>query len=71
MAGALTALDLAGMAPRPPDPAEVAAAVARYQAYQGLREFRARLYGCLTARSWQGIQHGRFPYLCRCVATPA
>ncbi|MGH3232671.1 MAG: transposase [Streptosporangiaceae bacterium] len=42
------------MAPRPPDPAQVAAqvaaAVARYQAYRGLREFRARLYGRLTAR---------------------
>ncbi len=41
----------AGMAPRPPDPAQVAAAVARYRAYQALREFRARLYGCLTARA--------------------
>ena len=40
----------AEMAPRPPDPAQIAAAVARYQAYQALREFRARLYGCLTAR---------------------
>ena len=28
----------------------LAAAVARYRAYQGLREFRARLYGCLAAR---------------------
>src|SRR5712691_2764767 len=37
----------AGMAPGPPDRAQVAASVARYQA---LREFRARLYGCLTAR---------------------
>jgi hypothetical protein len=37
------------MAP-PPDPAQVAAALARYRAYQALREFRARLYGCLTAR---------------------
>ena len=39
---------LAGMAPRPPDPALVAAAIARYQA---LRELRARLYACLTARA--------------------
>jgi hypothetical protein len=31
----------AGLAARPPDPAQVADAVARYQAYQGLREFRA------------------------------
>jgi hypothetical protein len=38
------------MAAQPPDPARVAAAVARYQAYQALREFRARLYECLTAR---------------------
>src|SRR5450755_2325549 len=41
---------LAGMAPQPPDPAQVAAAVTRYQGYRALREFRARLYGCLTAR---------------------
>ena len=34
-------------APRPPDAAQVADAVARFLA---LREFRARLYGCLTAR---------------------
>ena len=33
--------------PAVPDPAQVAGAVARYVA---LREFRARLYGCLTAR---------------------
>jgi len=39
-----------GMAPQPPDPAQVTDAVARYQAHQALREFRARLYGCLTAR---------------------
>jgi hypothetical protein len=32
----------------PPDPARATAAVARYQA---LREFRARLYACLTARA--------------------
>jgi hypothetical protein len=38
---------VAGAAPQPPDAAQVAAAAARYQA---LREFRARLYGCLTAR---------------------
>src|SRR5580698_7521681 len=37
----------AGTAPRPPDAAQVAGAVARFLA---LREFRARLYGCLTAR---------------------
>jgi DDE superfamily endonuclease len=36
------------MAPRLADPALVAAAIARYQA---LREFRARLYACLTARA--------------------
>src|ERR1035437_3352474 len=36
------------MAPRPPDPALVASAIARYQA---LRELRARLYACLTARA--------------------
>jgi hypothetical protein len=46
--GALAAAGLAGMAARPPDPALVAAAVARYR---GLREFRARLYACLTARA--------------------
>ena len=33
--------------PAAPDPAQVAGAVARYMA---LREFRARLYGCLTSR---------------------
>ncbi len=38
---------LAGAAPPLPDGVQVAAAIARYQ---GLREFRARLYGCLTAR---------------------
>ena len=47
MGGALAAGGPAGMAPQPPDRAQVAAAVARYQA---LRGFRARLYGCLTAR---------------------
>src|ERR1700756_2113575 len=35
------------VAPAALDPAQVAGAVARYMA---LREFRARLYGCLTAR---------------------
>ena len=34
--------------PAAPDPAQVAGAVDRYMA---LREFRARLYGCLTARA--------------------
>ena len=34
-------------APQPPDPAQAADAVARFLA---LREFRARLYGCLTSR---------------------
>jgi hypothetical protein len=48
--GALAAGGPPGAAPQPPDPAQVAAAVARYQACQGLREFRTRLYGCLTAR---------------------
>jgi DDE superfamily endonuclease len=37
----------ASAAPRPPDPAQVADAVGRFLA---LREFRTRLYGCLTAR---------------------
>jgi hypothetical protein len=45
-AGALAA----GLAPQPPDAAQVAGAVARYQSYQVLREFRLLLYGCLTAR---------------------
>lgn len=36
-----------GAAPRPPDPEQVADAVARFLA---LREFRARLYACLTSR---------------------
>jgi hypothetical protein len=48
--GGVLAAGLAGMALRPPDPARVADAVARYQACQALREFRARLYACLTAR---------------------
>jgi hypothetical protein len=38
-------------APQPPDPARVADAVARYRAYQALREFRLKLYACLTARA--------------------
>src|ERR1035441_7341031 len=47
--GALAAGEAGGLAP--PDPAQVAAAVTRYQGYRALREFRARLYGCLTARA--------------------
>jgi hypothetical protein len=42
------AADLAGLPAQPPDAAQVADAVARYRV---LREFRARLYGCLTARA--------------------
>jgi len=48
--GRLQSLPGAGLeaaAPRPPDAAQVADAVARFLA---LREFRARLYGCLTSR---------------------
>jgi DDE superfamily endonuclease len=41
---------LAGAGARPPDAAQVADAVARYQAYRGLREFRGRLYECLASR---------------------
>jgi hypothetical protein len=41
---------LGAAAPQPPDPARVAEAIARYEAYRELREFRARLYACLTAR---------------------
>jgi hypothetical protein len=48
--GDMAALRPAGLAAQPPDPAQLADAVARYQAYQGLREFRARLYACLTSR---------------------
>jgi hypothetical protein len=48
--GAVATGGPAAVAPWPPDPAQVAAATARYRAYQALREFRARLYGCLTAR---------------------
>jgi DDE superfamily endonuclease len=45
--GAVAAVSL-GTAP--PDAAQVAAAMERYRAYRALREFRSRLYGCLTAR---------------------
>jgi hypothetical protein len=48
--GVLAAGSLAGMAPQPPDPALVAAGVARYRGYQALAEFRARMYECLTSR---------------------
>lgn len=41
-------LPLAAPVPAAPDPAQVAGAVARHMA---LREFRARLYRCLTARA--------------------
>jgi hypothetical protein len=41
---------LTGAAPRPPDAAQVADAVGHYQAYRALRQFRARLYECLTGR---------------------
>src|ERR1700722_15532638 len=37
----------AGVVPQPPDAAQVAGAVARFLT---LREFRARLYACLTSR---------------------
>src|SRR5258708_3389574 len=50
MGGARALVSSAGMTPQPPDPAQVAAAVARHRACQALREFRARLYGCLTSR---------------------
>jgi DDE superfamily endonuclease len=40
-----------GAAAQPPDPARVADAVARYRACQALREFRFKLYECLTARA--------------------
>ncbi len=36
--------------PQPPDPVQVADSIARYRAYQALREFRSKLYGCLAAR---------------------
>jgi hypothetical protein len=47
--GALAACP-AGTEPEPPDPARVADAITRYRALEGLREFRARLHECLTAR---------------------
>jgi DDE superfamily endonuclease len=40
----------AGAEPRPPDPAQAAGSITRDRAYQGLREFRAGLYSCLTSR---------------------
>jgi hypothetical protein len=42
---------LGAAAPQPPDPARVGAAISRHEAYRALREFRARLYGCLAARA--------------------
>ena len=48
--GAPGAAVLAGTALEPPDPAQVADAVARYRACRALREFRARLYECLVSR---------------------
>jgi hypothetical protein len=42
---------LAGAGPQPPDPARVADAIARYRAYEALRDFRRRLYGCLASRA--------------------
>jgi DDE superfamily endonuclease len=48
--GTLEAVLRHGTAPRPPDAARSADAIARYEAYRGLREFRARLHACLTAR---------------------
>jgi DDE superfamily endonuclease len=47
----LAVLRLAGLAAQPPDPAQVADAITRCQACQALREFRARLYECLTSRA--------------------
>lgn len=38
-------------APEPLDPARAAGAVRRYRALEALREFRQRLYECLTARA--------------------
>jgi hypothetical protein len=51
MGGLRAAPGPAGMAAQLPDPATVADAIARYQACQALREFRSRLYTCLTARA--------------------
>jgi hypothetical protein len=39
-----------GLAAQPPDPVQVAEVITRCQAYEALREFRARLYGCLASR---------------------
>jgi hypothetical protein len=50
-AGDLAVLRPAGLAAQPPAPEQLADAVARYQAYQALREFRGGLYACLTARA--------------------
>jgi hypothetical protein len=55
-AGQLQTIPVSGAAvgaaaPQPPDPAQVAAAIARHEAYRALREFRARLYACLTVRA--------------------
>jgi hypothetical protein len=41
----------AGAGPRPPDPAQVADTIARYRAYEALRDFRERLYGCPASRA--------------------
>ena len=41
----------AGLAGPVPDPGVFTAAVARYRALERLREFRSRLYGCLTRRA--------------------
>ena len=41
----------AAAAGEPLDPARAAEAVRRYRALEALREFRQRLYGCLTARA--------------------
>ena len=46
----LVVLRPAGLAAQLPDPAQVADAITRCQPYQALREFRARLYGCLISR---------------------
>jgi hypothetical protein len=49
--GGALAVDLAGLPAQQPGAAQVADAVAQYRGYRALREFRARLYGCLTARA--------------------
>jgi hypothetical protein len=66
MGGALAGGGPAGMAGMPPDRAQVAAAVARYQA---LRDFRARLYGCLTARPDASFELVDAIFACRCDGT--